>query len=157
MTYFAEWATLRQSAKVAGPFRVEDLEQVHRLPGRACGRWRNSHARGANVSAPVTPRHCRRRPLGERSKSCALPRRLTRVNSRIYQRFQVHFDNMKTLEIHVPDEVALKVERVAHEKGVSIDELVRTSLEEKLARDEEFDEASSLVLSKNAELYKRLS
>lgn len=64
---------------------------------------------------------------------------------------------MKTLEIHVPDEVALKVERVAHEKGVSIDELVRTSLEEKLARDEEFDKASAHVLSKNAELYKRLS
>jgi len=36
---------------------------------------------------------------------------------------------MKTLEIHVPDEVAAKIEGVAHEKGLSVDELVRASVE----------------------------
>lgn len=64
---------------------------------------------------------------------------------------------MKTLEIHVPDEVASKLEAAAHDRGVSIDELVRTSLEEKLARDAAFDSASRYVLDKNAELYRRLS
>lgn len=64
---------------------------------------------------------------------------------------------MKTLEIHVPDEIAVKVEQAAHEKGVSLDELVRVSLEEKLARDEQFERAAARVLSKNADLYERLS
>lgn len=64
---------------------------------------------------------------------------------------------MKTLEVHVPDEIATKVERVAQEKGVSLDDLVRVSLEEKLARDEELDKASAYVISKSAELYERLS
>jgi Ribbon-helix-helix protein, copG family len=64
---------------------------------------------------------------------------------------------MKTLEIHVPDDVASKIERAAEEKGVSLDELVRLSVEEKLARDEQFEIATRHVLAKNAELYERLS
>ena len=64
---------------------------------------------------------------------------------------------MKTLEIHIPDEVAAKIEEAAQEKGVSIDDLVRVSVEEKLARDAQFDKAARAVLTKNAELYERLS
>jgi Arc/MetJ-type ribon-helix-helix transcriptional regulator len=64
---------------------------------------------------------------------------------------------MKTLEIHVPDEVASKIERAAEEKGVSLDELVRRSVEETLARDEQFEIAAQHVLAKNAALYERLS
>ena len=64
---------------------------------------------------------------------------------------------MKTLEIHVPDEVASRIEQAAQEKGVSLDELVRVSLEEKLARDQQFEEAARYVLAKNSELYERLS
>jgi hypothetical protein len=64
---------------------------------------------------------------------------------------------MKTLEIQVPDEVASKIERAAEEKGVSLDELVRLSVEEKLARDEQFETAARYVLAKNAELYDRLA
>lgn len=64
---------------------------------------------------------------------------------------------MKTLEIHVPDDVASRVEQAAQEKGVSLDELVRVSLEEKLARDEQFEAAARYVLIKNSELYERLS
>jgi hypothetical protein len=64
---------------------------------------------------------------------------------------------MKTLEIQVPDEVASKIERAAEEKGVSLDELVRLSVEEKLARDEQFQAAARDVRAKNAELYERLS
>ena len=64
---------------------------------------------------------------------------------------------MKTLEIQVPEEVAAKIEAAAHERGVSVEELVRTSVEEKLARDASVHVATEYVLSKNAELYDRLS
>ena len=64
---------------------------------------------------------------------------------------------MKTLEIHLPDDVASKIERAAEEKGLSLEELVRASVEEKLARDEEFETAARHVLEKNTELYERLS
>ncbi len=69
----------------------------------------------------------------------------------------VHSIVMKTLEVQVPDEIAAKVERAAERSGLSLEELVRVSLEEKLARDEAFDAAAKHVLAKNAELYERLS
>ncbi|HYK03829.1 MAG TPA: DNA-binding protein [Thermoanaerobaculia bacterium] len=59
--------------------------------------------------------------------------------------------------MHVPDDVASRVEHAAQEKGVSLDELVRVSLEEKLARDQQFEAAARYVLAKNAEIYERLS
>jgi hypothetical protein len=62
-----------------------------------------------------------------------------------------------TLEVQIPDDVASKIRQAAQERGVSVDELVRASVEEKLARDSEFESAADHVLSKNSELYKRLS
>lgn len=64
---------------------------------------------------------------------------------------------MKTLEIHLPEEIASKIEAAAHERGVSVEELVRASVEEKLARDTALEAATRYVLSKNADLYERLS
>jgi len=64
---------------------------------------------------------------------------------------------MRTVKIDLPDETAHRVETAAREHGVTIEELVRTSVEEKLARDKEFEAAATRVLSKNAELYERLS
>ena len=64
---------------------------------------------------------------------------------------------MKTLEVRVPDDIASRIERAAHDRGLSVEELLRSSVEEKLARDAEFEDASNRVLSKNAELYRRLS
>jgi hypothetical protein len=64
---------------------------------------------------------------------------------------------MKTLELLVPEEVALQIERAASERGVSVEELVRLSVEEKLARDTEFARVTEAVLAKNAELYRRLA
>jgi hypothetical protein len=64
---------------------------------------------------------------------------------------------VKTLKVHVPDDVASELERAARERGVTVDELVRSSVEEKLTRDAEFKDAARKVLAKNAELYKRLS
>lgn len=64
---------------------------------------------------------------------------------------------MRKLELRIPDDVASKIEHAAHERGISVEDLVRSSVEEKLARDAEFEHAADRVLSKNAELYKRLS
>jgi hypothetical protein len=60
---------------------------------------------------------------------------------------------MKTLEIHVPDEIADKAEHADVENGVTFDELVRASLEEKLTRDAEFQKAAEYVLEKNSGRY----
>jgi len=40
---------------------------------------------------------------------------------------------------------------------VSVEELLQSTIEEKLARDAEFEDAATRVLAKNAELYERLS
>jgi len=67
------------------------------------------------------------------------------------------FISMKTLEIQVPDDVAAKIEAAAHSHGVSVEELLQSTIEEKLARDAEFENAATRVLAKNAKLYERLS
>jgi hypothetical protein len=64
---------------------------------------------------------------------------------------------VKTLALNLPDEVAVVVEKSASQKGLSVAEYLRLSVEEKLARDETFEKAASCVLEKNAELYRRLA
>jgi len=64
---------------------------------------------------------------------------------------------MKTLEIHLPEEIASKIESAANDRGISIDQLLQASVEEKIERDAQFESAAGRVLEKNAELYRRLS
>ncbi|GAC1661795.1 MAG: hypothetical protein NVS9B15_25310 [Acidobacteriaceae bacterium] len=64
---------------------------------------------------------------------------------------------MRTLEIRIPDEVASKIEEAASQRGVSVEQLVQTSVEEKIQRDAQFEKVVKHVLEKNAELYQRLS
>jgi len=64
---------------------------------------------------------------------------------------------MKTLEIHVPDETASRIEQAAHQRGISVEQLLQASVEEKIRRDAQFDHAASRVLEKNAELYRGLA
>lgn len=64
---------------------------------------------------------------------------------------------MKTLEVDLPDDVAVKAEALATKHGVSVEQLLRVSLDEKLARDAELEEAVQAVLTENAELYRRLA
>ncbi len=64
---------------------------------------------------------------------------------------------MKTLEIRVSDEIAAKVEQVAQDRGVSVEDLLCSGIVEKLDREAEVASAAAHVLSKNAELYERLS
>ena len=67
------------------------------------------------------------------------------------------FVSVKTLELHVPDDVATKVEAAANRHGVTVEELLRLSVDEKLARDAELEEAVRVVLAENADLYRRLA
>jgi len=64
---------------------------------------------------------------------------------------------MKTVAVNLPDEVAVEVEKLASGRGLSVDEYLRLSVEEKLARDEKFVAAAEYVLEKNSELYRRLA
>lgn len=64
---------------------------------------------------------------------------------------------MTTIEITLPDEIASKLQQSAKDRGVSVQDLLQSSVIEKLSRDAEFEAAASSVLSKNAELYERLA
>ena len=64
---------------------------------------------------------------------------------------------MKTVAVSLPDDLADVVEKVATERGISVTDFLRLSVEEKLVRDEEFERAATLVLEKNSELYRRLA
>ena len=66
--------------------------------------------------------------------------------------------NMKALTVNLPEPTASRLEAAAQQLGVSLDDFLRMSVEEKLARvDDSFRDAIEKVVSKNAELYKRLS
>lgn len=64
---------------------------------------------------------------------------------------------MKTLEIRFPDEIASKIEQAANQRGISVEQLLQASVEEKIQRDAQFESVADRVLEKNAELYRRLS
>jgi hypothetical protein len=55
------------------------------------------------------------------------------------------------------DDVATRAEAIANKRGVTLEQLLRLSLDEKLARDAELEEAVTDVLAENAELYRRLA
>jgi predicted transcriptional regulator len=64
---------------------------------------------------------------------------------------------MKTLTITLPDDTAKRVADAAKELGISAENLVESSVEEKLERlSVSFGDAARRVLKKNAELYRRL-
>lgn len=65
---------------------------------------------------------------------------------------------MATITIELPSEGLLKLQEMAQKFGVSMEELVRVSVEDMLTQPEEqFRKAAQYVLKKNAELYKRLA
>ena len=65
---------------------------------------------------------------------------------------------MTTFTITLPDDRLKKLEELARRFRVAPEELVRASLEELLSRPlDDFQKVVERVLSKNAELYKRLA
>lgn len=65
---------------------------------------------------------------------------------------------MKSLEVQIEEPTVDRLEAAAQKLGITPEELLRVSVEEKLERlDESFRAAVDQVVSKNAELYKRLA
>ena len=65
---------------------------------------------------------------------------------------------MHTLEVELPDQTASKLQEAAAKLGITPESLAQISIEEMLVRlDQDFVAAASYVLSKNAELYRRLA
>ena len=65
---------------------------------------------------------------------------------------------MKSLEVQIEEPTVDRLEAAARKLGITPEELLRVSVEEKLARlDESFLTAVEQVVSKNAELYRRLA
>lgn len=65
---------------------------------------------------------------------------------------------MKTLEINLPEETASRLDAAAEKLGITPEDLLVMSVQEKLARlDADFRAAAEYVVNKNDELYKRLA
>jgi predicted transcriptional regulator len=65
---------------------------------------------------------------------------------------------MTTITIELPSERLQTLQEMALKLGVSMEELVRVSVEDMLTQPEEqFRKAAQYVLKKNSELYKRLA
>lgn len=65
---------------------------------------------------------------------------------------------MNTLEIEITDEMAAKLNAAAERLGVTPADYLRRIAEEKLSEtDEQFERVVDYVLTKNAELYRRLA
>ena len=65
---------------------------------------------------------------------------------------------MKTLTIRLSDETTDRLETLAAQLEMSLEEVAQESIDGQLKRlNREYDEATGEVLSKNAELYRRLS
>ena len=65
---------------------------------------------------------------------------------------------MSTITVALPEERLAKLNEMARQFGVVPEELVRVSIEELLTRPEvDFEKAVNYILTKNAELYRRLA
>jgi predicted transcriptional regulator len=65
---------------------------------------------------------------------------------------------MKTFTIQLSDDTDDRLQYLADQLGMPLEEVTQVSIDDQLKRlDREYEEASEEMLSKNAELYQRLS
>lgn len=65
---------------------------------------------------------------------------------------------MASITVTIPDDQLEKLQQLARENQVSTEDLVRANIEDWLANsNDDFTQAASYVLKKNAELYRRLA
>ncbi len=65
---------------------------------------------------------------------------------------------MAFITVEIPDAQLQKLQQLAQENGISLEDLLRASIEDWLGYPKsEFVQASSYVLKKNAQLYRRLA
>jgi len=65
---------------------------------------------------------------------------------------------MESITINLPDRLASELKDAANKIGLSVEDFMKASLQEKLSLlDRDFQSSVERVLKKNAELYKRLA
>ena len=65
---------------------------------------------------------------------------------------------MSSITINLPDAHLSKLQETASQLGITLEELIRASIEDLLNQPEEsFKQAMDYVMKKNTELYRRLS
>ena len=64
---------------------------------------------------------------------------------------------MSTVTFQVENEKADQLAEAARQQGIAVEELLRQITDDFLARKEGFEAAAKYVLTKNAELYRRLA
>lgn len=64
---------------------------------------------------------------------------------------------MASLTITLKEDQLDRLRKIADELGVSMEDMVQTTIDELLTRRERFQQAADYVLDKNAELYRRLA
>ncbi|MBN3905242.1 MAG: DNA-binding protein [Nostoc sp. NMS1] len=65
---------------------------------------------------------------------------------------------MASITINISDEQLQKLQTLAQENGISLEDLLRARIEDWLSQaTSEFAQAANYVLKKNAELYRRLA
>ena len=65
---------------------------------------------------------------------------------------------MASITINISDEQLHKLQQLAQESQISLEDLLRSGINDWLAsQSDEFKQAASYVLKKNAELYRRLA
>ncbi len=64
---------------------------------------------------------------------------------------------MTTITISIPDDHLKRLQEIADRLGITLEELLRAGIEQLLSQHETFQNAVDYVLTKNAELYRRLA
>lgn len=80
-----------------------------------------------------------------------------RRGGKVHEATGISQRNTTTFKITLSGQRASKLNDLAQEAGVTPEELLQTSVEGWLSTGEDFDRAALYVLTKNAELYRRLS
>ncbi len=65
---------------------------------------------------------------------------------------------MRSLTINLSDDKLHKLQKIAKERGITVEEVVQTKINEWLTPNpEDFNQVANYVLTKNPELYNRLA
>jgi antitoxin FitA len=66
-------------------------------------------------------------------------------------------DSMTMVTIEFDDNLLQRLQVSAEKQGISLEDIVRLSIDEYLARRQDFERAAGYVIKKNSELYERLA
>src|SRR6266704_5752660 len=97
--------------------------------------------------------HLIRRPMSHRPERLNQRSRSCRSAGVVYSKEIC----MTTITISIPDDHLKRLQEIADRLGITLEELLRAGIEQLLSQHETFQNAVDYVLTKNAELYRRLA